>query len=54
MENSQANDPIKVEDCDHSFICKDDVGEVCRVCGLIKTPIERMIEVVFNKVSDHL
>ncbi|KAL1208176.1 Protein CHROMATIN REMODELING 35 [Cardamine amara subsp. amara] len=49
VENSQANDPKQVEDCDHSFICKDDIGEVCRVCGLIKTPIQNMIEIVFYK-----
>ncbi|EOA26569.1 hypothetical protein CARUB_v10022627mg [Capsella rubella] len=49
VEHSQSNDLKQVEDCDHSFIYKDDIGEVCRVCGLIKTPIERMIEVVFNK-----
>lgn len=47
MENLQDNDPKQVEDCEHSFIYKDDVGEVCRVCGLIKTPIERIIEVVY-------
>ncbi|XP_010429057.1 PREDICTED: protein CHROMATIN REMODELING 35-like [Camelina sativa] len=49
VEPSQMNDLKQVEDCDHSFICKDDIGEVCRVCGLIKKPIESMIEVVFNK-----
>ncbi|KFK26942.1 hypothetical protein AALP_AA8G313700 [Arabis alpina] len=49
MENSQGYDLKNVEDCEHSFIYKDDTGEVCRVCGLIKTPIESMIEVVFNK-----
>ncbi|ANM63098.1 chromatin remodeling 34 [Arabidopsis thaliana] len=49
VEDSQSNDHKQIEDCDHSFICKDDIGEVCRVCGLIKKPIESMIEVVFNK-----
>lgn len=52
-ENSQGNDLKQIEDCEHSFIYKDDTGEVCHVCGLIKTPIESMIEVVFNKVSNH-
>uniref|UniRef100_M4DZS2 Sugar phosphate transporter domain-containing protein n=1 Tax=Brassica campestris TaxID=3711 RepID=M4DZS2_BRACM len=37
VENVQDNDPKQTEDCEHSFIYKDDVGEVCRVCGLIKT-----------------
>ncbi|RID66912.1 hypothetical protein BRARA_D02022, partial [Brassica rapa] len=49
VENLQDNDPKQVEDCEHSFIYKDDVGEVCRVCGLIKTPIESIIEVVYYK-----
>ncbi|ESQ46046.1 hypothetical protein EUTSA_v10000722mg, partial [Eutrema salsugineum] len=50
VENSQGNDSLKqIEDCEHSFIHKDDIGEVCRVCGLIKTPIESIIEVVYNK-----
>ncbi|KAJ0259859.1 SNF2-related [Hirschfeldia incana] len=49
VENLQDNDLNHIEDCEHSFIYKDDVGEVCRVCGLIKTPIESMIEVVYYK-----
>ncbi|XP_048608655.1 protein CHROMATIN REMODELING 35-like [Brassica napus] len=49
VENVQDNDPKQTEDCEHSFIYKDDVGEVCRVCGLIKTPIENIIEVVYYK-----
>lgn len=49
VENSQDNDPKQIEDCEHSFIYKDDVGEVCCVCGLIKTPIASIIEVVYNK-----
>ncbi|CAN8283798.1 unnamed protein product [Cochlearia groenlandica] len=49
VEKSQGNELAQVEDCEHSFIYKDDVGEVCRVCGLIKTPIESIIEVVYNK-----
>ncbi|CAH2059626.1 unnamed protein product [Thlaspi arvense] len=49
VENSQDNDLNQIDDCEHSFIYKDDTGEVCRVCGLIKTPIESMIEVVYNK-----
>ncbi|KAF8108816.1 hypothetical protein N665_0104s0131 [Sinapis alba] len=49
VENLQDNDHKQIDDCEHSFIYKDDVGEVCRVCGLIKTPIERIIEVVYYK-----
>ncbi|KAL0740612.1 hypothetical protein Bca4012_082125 [Brassica carinata] len=50
VEESKENDFRQIDDdCDHSFIYKDDIGEVCCVCGLIKTPIASIIEVVFNK-----
>ncbi|XP_028186576.1 protein CHROMATIN REMODELING 35-like [Glycine soja] len=32
------------EDCDHSFILKDDLGYVCRVCGIIDRGIETIFE----------
>ncbi|XP_043710776.1 protein CHROMATIN REMODELING 35-like [Telopea speciosissima] len=32
------------EECDHSFVLKDDLGYVCRVCGII----ERGIETIFD------
>lgn len=53
MENSQDNEFKQKEECEHSFIYRDDTGEVCCVCGLINRHIARMIEFVFNKVSDH-
>lgn len=28
------------EDCDHSFVLKDDLGRVCRICGLVYRGIE--------------
>ncbi|KAK4803347.1 hypothetical protein SAY86_001550 [Trapa natans] len=37
------------EGCDHSFVLKDDIGYVCRVCGIIKRRIETIIEVQYNK-----
>ncbi|KDP41751.1 hypothetical protein JCGZ_26769 [Jatropha curcas] len=37
------------EYCDHSFVLKDDLGDVCRVCGIIKRRIETIIEVQYNK-----
>ncbi|KAE8724674.1 isoflavone reductase-like protein [Hibiscus syriacus] len=39
------------EDCDHSFVLKDDIGYVCRICGVIDRGIETIIEVQFNKVK---
>ncbi|KAL3499523.1 hypothetical protein ACH5RR_038616 [Cinchona calisaya] len=37
------------EECDHSFIMKDDIGSVCRICGLIERSIETIIEYQFAK-----
>ncbi|KAF2322855.1 hypothetical protein GH714_031398 [Hevea brasiliensis] len=38
-----------VEYCDHSFVLKDDIGYVCRICGVIERGIDTIIEVQFNK-----
>ncbi|PWA44284.1 Helicase, C-terminal [Artemisia annua] len=32
------------EQCDHSLILEDDIGYVCRVCGIIERSIESIIE----------
>ncbi|PPS06501.1 hypothetical protein GOBAR_AA14145 [Gossypium barbadense] len=37
------------EDCDHSFVLKDDLGYVCRICGVIERGIETIIEIQYNK-----
>ncbi|XP_057428626.1 protein CHROMATIN REMODELING 35-like [Lotus japonicus] len=34
----------KEDDCDHSFVLKDDLGYVCRVCGVIDRGIETIFE----------
>ncbi|KAK8656226.1 hypothetical protein V6N13_098182 [Hibiscus sabdariffa] len=39
------------EDCDHSFVLKDDIGYVCRICGVIERGIETIIEIQYNKVK---
>ncbi|KAH9696338.1 protein CHROMATIN REMODELING 35 [Citrus sinensis] len=39
------------DDCDHSFVLKDDLGYVCRICGVIDRGIETIIDVQFNKVK---
>jgi DNA repair and recombination RAD54-like protein len=38
------------EECDHSFILKDDIGYVCRICGVIDRGIETVFEFQYNKV----
>ncbi|ONH91042.1 hypothetical protein PRUPE_8G090000 [Prunus persica] len=38
-------------DCDHSFVLKDDLGYVCRICGVIDRGIETIFEFQFNKVK---
>ncbi|XP_010423658.2 PREDICTED: protein CHROMATIN REMODELING 35-like isoform X2 [Camelina sativa] len=40
-----------VEDCEHSFILKDDMGSVCRVCGVIEKSILDIIDVQFTKAK---
>ncbi|KAL8518680.1 hypothetical protein ACS0TY_009866 [Phlomoides rotata] len=37
------------EECEHSFIFRDDIGDVCRICGVIKRGIETIIEYNFSK-----
>ncbi|KAK1414437.1 hypothetical protein QVD17_30181 [Tagetes erecta] len=42
--SSNQNSSEDGQECDHSYILKDDIGYVCRVCGLIQRSIESMIE----------
>lgn len=56
MENwehpsSDDNSSEDMEDCDHSFVLKDDIGFVCRVCGVVDRKIETIFEFQYNKVS---
>lgn len=39
------------EDCDHSFVLKDDLGYVCRICGVIQRGIETIIDIQYNKAK---
>ncbi|KAK6916809.1 SNF2, N-terminal, partial [Dillenia turbinata] len=36
-------------DCDHSFMLKDDIGYVCRVCGVIDKAIETIVDYQYSK-----
>ncbi|KAL5713349.1 hypothetical protein ACHQM5_015433 [Ranunculus cassubicifolius] len=39
------------EECDHFFLLKEDIGSVCRVCGVISKSIEKIFEYQWGKVS---
>ena len=39
------------EECEHSFVLKDDIGSVCRICGVVNKSIETIIEYQYTKVS---
>ncbi|PKA55650.1 DNA repair and recombination protein RAD54 [Apostasia shenzhenica] len=39
----------KEEECCHSFILKDDLGIVCRVCGVVQKSIENIFDFQWNK-----
>ncbi|XP_062076863.1 protein CHROMATIN REMODELING 35-like [Humulus lupulus] len=41
----------KNESCDHSFVLKDDIGYVCRICGVIDKEIEKIFEFQYMKVK---
>ncbi|CAI0377595.1 unnamed protein product [Linum tenue] len=51
VEHHLSDDYLEDDDelCDHSFILKDDIGYVCRICGVIERGIESIIEVQFYK-----
>ncbi|XP_057496871.1 protein CHROMATIN REMODELING 35-like isoform X2 [Actinidia eriantha] len=37
------------DDCDHAFVMKDDLGSVCRICGVIQRSIDTIIEYQYAK-----
>ncbi|EEF32040.1 ATP-dependent helicase, putative [Ricinus communis] len=37
------------EACDHSFVLKDDLGYVCRICGIIQRSIDTIFEFQYAK-----
>ena len=47
---SEKNSSEVVDDCHHDFVMKDDLGIVCRVCGLIQQRIENIFELQWKKV----
>lgn len=53
VENPQPDENMEEDEdyCDHSFVLKDDIGYVCRICGVIEKAIDTIIEIQFNKVK---
>ncbi|XP_047324352.1 protein CHROMATIN REMODELING 35-like [Impatiens glandulifera] len=49
--SSDSNARNQEQDCDHSFILKDDIGYVCQVCGVIDKAIETIIEYQYAKTT---
>uniref|UniRef100_A0A9I9DSW6 Protein CHROMATIN REMODELING 35-like n=2 Tax=Cucumis melo TaxID=3656 RepID=A0A9I9DSW6_CUCME len=48
--DSSSNQPTTDDvDCDHSFLLKDDLGYVCRICGVIDRGIETIFEFQYYK-----
>lgn len=43
-DEEEEEDDDDDDDCDHSFVLKDDLGYVCRVCGVIGRGIETIFE----------
>ncbi|XP_021738664.1 protein CHROMATIN REMODELING 35-like isoform X2 [Chenopodium quinoa] len=50
----QSGDEQSVEEdegCDHSYVLKDDIGYVCRVCGVIQRAIETIFDFQYIKAA---
>ncbi|MCL7051351.1 hypothetical protein MKW94_019795 [Papaver nudicaule] len=39
------------DECEHSFVLKDDLGYVCRICGVIEKSIEQIFDFQWGKGS---
>ncbi|CAO2815011.1 unnamed protein product [Amaranthus hypochondriacus] len=46
-EHSEEED----EGCDHSYVLKDDIGYVCRVCGVVQRAIETIFDFQYIKAA---
>lgn len=47
--SSKMNSSEVVDDCYHDFLMKDDLGIVCRVCGLVQQHIRNIFELQWKK-----
>nr|GEU96067.1 protein chromatin remodeling 35-like [Tanacetum cinerariifolium] len=51
MDLSKNKDEEDDKECDHSYIFRDDIGHVCRVCGVVDKSIESIIEFQRPKIA---
>ncbi|KAL9238230.1 hypothetical protein vseg_012684 [Gypsophila vaccaria] len=51
VDRSSDDSEKKDEGCDHSFVLKDDIGYVCRVCGVIERAIETIFDFQYTKAA---
>ncbi|KAL9231665.1 hypothetical protein vseg_006862 [Gypsophila vaccaria] len=51
VDRSSDDSEEEDEGCDHSFVLKDDIGYVCRVCGVIKRSIETIFDFQYIKAA---
>lgn len=49
VESSSNQETTETVDCEHSFLLKEDLGYVCRVCGVIDRGIETIFEFQYSK-----
>lgn len=51
VDQSGDEQPLEDEGCDHSYVLKDDIGYVCRVCGVIQRAIETIFDFQYIKAA---
>lgn len=49
-----AEDDDEEDICEHSFMLRDDLGLVCKICGIIKKKIETIFDFQFKKVLKNI
>jgi DNA repair and recombination protein RAD54 and RAD54-like protein len=50
-KEKEAEDDDDEDICEHSFMLRDDLGLVCKICGIIQKKIETIFDFQFKKVN---
>jgi hypothetical protein len=50
-KEKEAEDDDEEDICEHSFMLRDDLGLVCKICGIIQKKIETIFDFQFKKVN---